>query len=68
MADVKNRQFLTYCTGKIRCEKLSGFLQREGFTHVGQVCGTTCIADVVCELLVTTLRFSSFSHPYKLPL
>lgn len=41
MADVQNRQFLTYCTDRIRCEKLSGFLLREGFTHVGQVCGTT---------------------------
>ncbi|MCB1097879.1 MAG: rhodanese-related sulfurtransferase [Verrucomicrobiae bacterium] len=39
MADVKDRKILTYCTGGIRCEKLSGFLLREGFKDVAQLHG-----------------------------
>ena len=39
MADLKGRKILTYCTGGIRCEKLSGFLLREGFTNVAQLHG-----------------------------
>lgn len=39
MADLKDRKILTYCTGGIRCEKLSGFLVREGFKNVSQLHG-----------------------------
>lgn len=35
----KDKKILTYCTGGIRCEKLSGFLLREGFTDVYQLDG-----------------------------
>ena len=39
MADLKGRPVLTYCTGGIRCEKLSGLLLREGFENVSQLDG-----------------------------
>jgi UPF0176 protein len=39
MAQYKDRPVLTYCTGGIRCEKLSGFLLREGFREVYQLDG-----------------------------
>ena len=39
MGHLKNRKILTYCTGGIRCEKLSGFLLREGFRDVAQLHG-----------------------------
>lgn len=39
LADKKDRKILTYCTGGIRCEKLSGFLLREGFENVSQLQG-----------------------------
>ncbi|MEM9478984.1 MAG: rhodanese-related sulfurtransferase [Verrucomicrobiota bacterium] len=39
LADQKDKKILTYCTGGIRCEKLSGFLLREGFTDVSQLEG-----------------------------
>ncbi|GMA49729.1 UPF0176 protein [Alicyclobacillus contaminans] len=39
LADQKDKTVLTYCTGGIRCEKLSGFLLREGFREVGQLHG-----------------------------
>ena len=39
LADAKGKKVLTYCTGGIRCEKLSGFLVREGFTDVSQLEG-----------------------------
>lgn len=35
----KERRVLTYCTGGIRCEKLSGFLLQEGFADVSQLDG-----------------------------
>jgi UPF0176 protein len=35
----KDKKVLTYCTGGIRCEKLSGFLLREGFKDVSQLEG-----------------------------
>jgi UPF0176 protein len=35
----KNKKILTYCTGGIRCEKLSGYLLREGFQDVSQLDG-----------------------------
>lgn len=35
----KGKKILTYCTGGIRCEKLSGFLIKEGFEDVGQLHG-----------------------------
>lgn len=37
--DLKGKKILTYCTGGIRCEKLSGFLLREGFENVYQLDG-----------------------------
>ena len=39
MKDYKDKPILTYCTGGIRCEKLSGFLLREGFENVYQLEG-----------------------------
>ncbi len=39
MAHLKDRKILTYCTGGIRCEKLSGFLLQEGFHDVSQLEG-----------------------------
>lgn len=39
MAQYKDKTVLTYCTGGIRCEKLSGFLLREGFHSVAQLHG-----------------------------
>jgi UPF0176 protein len=39
LKDYKDKKILTYCTGGIRCEKLSGFLIREGFKDVGQLQG-----------------------------
>lgn len=35
----KKKRVLTYCTGGIRCEKLSGFLMQEGFEDVAQLDG-----------------------------
>ncbi|MFD7522567.1 MULTISPECIES: oxygen-dependent tRNA uridine(34) hydroxylase TrhO [Paenibacillus] len=39
MADLKDKTILTYCTGGIRCEKLTGFLIKEGFKDVAQLEG-----------------------------
>tara|TARA_R110002096_G_scaffold54517_20_gene140676 strand:- start:8890 stop:9777 length:888 start_codon:yes stop_codon:yes gene_type:complete len=39
LADAKDRKVLTYCTGGIRCEKLSGYLVKEGFQDVSQLDG-----------------------------
>lgn len=36
---LKGKNILTYCTGGIRCEKLSGFLKAEGHENVGQLKG-----------------------------
>ena len=37
--ELKGKEILTYCTGGIRCEKLSGFLKKEGFEKVYQLEG-----------------------------
>jgi len=39
LKDVKGRPILTYCTGGIRCEKLTAFLSQEGFEDVYQLHG-----------------------------
>jgi len=39
LSQFKDKKVLTYCTGGIRCEKLSGFLIREGFQDVNQLDG-----------------------------
>lgn len=39
LSQYKDKKILTYCTGGIRCEKLSGFLLREGFKDVSQLDG-----------------------------
>lgn len=36
---LKGKNILTYCTGGIRCEKMSGFLKAEGYENVGQLKG-----------------------------
>ena len=36
---LRGKNILTYCTGGIRCEKLSGFLKAEGHENVGQLKG-----------------------------
>ncbi len=39
LGDHKDKKILTYCTGGIRCEKLTGFLLNEGFNDVAQLEG-----------------------------
>lgn len=39
MSQYKDKKVLTYCTGGIRCEKLTGFLMNEGFSDVAQLEG-----------------------------
>jgi len=39
LADAKDKTILTYCTGGIRCEKLTSYLMAEGFTDVNQLDG-----------------------------
>ncbi|MWV45406.1 rhodanese-related sulfurtransferase [Paenibacillus sp. HJL G12] len=39
MGEYKDKTVLTYCTGGIRCEKLTGFLIKEGFQDVSQLEG-----------------------------
>ncbi|WP_018131030.1 oxygen-dependent tRNA uridine(34) hydroxylase TrhO [Effusibacillus pohliae] len=39
LSQYKDKKILTYCTGGIRCEKLSGFLLKEGFKEVYQLEG-----------------------------
>lgn len=37
--ELKGKKILTYCTGGIRCEKLSGLIRKEGFEDVYQLEG-----------------------------
>ncbi|MNS63650.1 putative rhodanese-related sulfurtransferase [compost metagenome] len=39
LSEYKDKTILTYCTGGIRCEKLSGYLLTEGFKDVAQLEG-----------------------------
>ncbi|MOA34191.1 putative rhodanese-related sulfurtransferase [compost metagenome] len=39
LSQFKDKKVLTYCTGGIRCEKLTGFLIHEGFQDVAQLDG-----------------------------
>lgn len=39
LQDAKDKTILTYCTGGIRCEKLTGVLLNEGFSDVAQLDG-----------------------------
>lgn len=39
LSEHKDKKILTYCTGGIRCEKLTGFLLKEGFSDVAQLEG-----------------------------
>lgn len=39
LSQYKDKKVLTYCTGGIRCEKLTGFLLNEGFHDVAQLEG-----------------------------
>ncbi|MNW51012.1 putative rhodanese-related sulfurtransferase [compost metagenome] len=39
LSQFKDKKVLTYCTGGIRCEKLTGFLMHEGFQDVAQLEG-----------------------------
>jgi len=39
LSQYKDKKILAYCTGGIRCEKLTGFLLREGFKDVCQLDG-----------------------------
>ncbi|WP_178022991.1 rhodanese-related sulfurtransferase [uncultured Paenibacillus sp.] len=39
LGEHKDKKILTYCTGGIRCEKLTGFLLNEGFSDVAQLEG-----------------------------
>jgi UPF0176 protein len=39
LSEYKDKKIIMYCTGGIRCEKLSGFMLREGFKDVSQLHG-----------------------------
>jgi UPF0176 protein len=39
IAHLKNEKVVTVCTGGVRCEKMSAYLLREGFTNVSQLSG-----------------------------
>ena len=39
MAQFKDKTIITYCTGGIRCEKLTAFMKKEGFREVYQLEG-----------------------------
>jgi len=39
MSQFKDKPIITYCTGGIRCEKLTGFMLKEGFKDVYQLDG-----------------------------
>lgn len=39
LSEYKDKKILAYCTGGIRCEKLTGFLIEEGFKDVNQLHG-----------------------------
>ncbi len=39
LSEYKDKKIITYCTGGIRCEKLTGFMIKEGFTDVAQLHG-----------------------------
>jgi UPF0176 protein len=39
LADYKDKNVVTYCTGGVRCEKASAFLREKGFKHVRQLHG-----------------------------
>lgn len=39
LADARDKPILTYCTGGIRCEKLTSYMLRDGFTEVYQLDG-----------------------------
>nr|WP_145404829.1 rhodanese-related sulfurtransferase [Paenibacillus xylanexedens] len=39
LGDMKDKKIITYCTGGIRCEKLTGFMIKEGFQDVAQLEG-----------------------------
>ena len=39
LSHLKDKKIITYCTGGIRCEKLTGFLINEGFQDVSQLHG-----------------------------
>ncbi|GAK03801.1 rhodanese domain protein [Geomicrobium sp. JCM 19037] len=39
LADLKDKRVVTYCTGGIRCEKLTGILMEKGFEDVSQLHG-----------------------------
>ena len=55
LGDAKDKKVLTYCTGGIRCEKLSGFLLKEGFKNVAQLDG-----GIVCYGKDDTARGEGF--------
>jgi UPF0176 protein len=39
LSKYKDKQIMTYCTGGVRCEKLSGYLLKQGFKEVYQLSG-----------------------------
>jgi UPF0176 protein len=39
LADYKDKNVVTYCTGGVRCEKASAYLRENGFKHVRQLHG-----------------------------
>ena len=39
LGSLKNKKIVTYCTGGVRCEKVSAFLKQEGFKDVYQLQG-----------------------------
>jgi UPF0176 protein len=39
LAHLKNKKIISYCTGGIRCEKITGYLMEQGFENIYQIHG-----------------------------
>lgn len=70
MSDLKDKPILTYCTGGIRCEKLSGFMMKEGFEQVYQLDGGIVTygkdPEVQANCLMENVMSSMSGSPYRL--
>ncbi len=67
---LEGKKILTYCTGGIRCEKLSGWLKREGFDDVGQLKGgiVTYGKDAVAQGQLWDGQCYVFDQRLKVPI
>lgn len=39
LADARDKEIITYCTGGVRCEKLTAYMMEKGFSNVAQLDG-----------------------------